>query len=909
MDTKQFLLTFLLVIILTLSNSETSFAEYQSISREHAIQIAKQHFENSDYVFSIFDNIEDDMWMFLIDTDPEKGWEHDCFTIDIPKKVEDINYIPLSGPTKRTLPPNYLYQPLYPNKEKIISQTWENWNELNGFDIPINISERSFVVIISGGVEPMTNYIRYWNDCSYIYRVLTQRYGISKSNIYVAMADGTDPAVDTNTGRGGDENYISQNLDLDGDGNEDIRFAATQNDLYKIFNDINNRLEEDDTVFIFVIDHGGNDHPFNGNPEDCYICLWNNERYFPSDINFYLEKYSKKNANLNLLLGQCFSGGFADCLTANGAVIATASNAYESSWAAPGLQFDDFVHHWTNAINKQDFYGNPINPDLNNDGCVSMQEAFEYAYNNDSHSIGHYEPTPGKIEHPQYKSIPESIGEDLAFNRRVYAIDLYIKDDDCDSGILPNTTFKVWNSNSIAINYSDDDNMKHQRINPNNNSQCYLKVKVHNRGKAKYGNKPKYLHAFCTPTRTNLMTSHFINEYGSTANDCNYIGAFVIPQIESCDSTIINIPLELPSEWIITATSDDKDIHNCLSFACCISDSSVLPFLSTCSMIQSAKNQRNVAIKNYSIVVANETGNNIPLIIENNSNTAEFISLDFYCPNHAENCRTTYNKPKLYIDDILYQAWVDGGSRSSGMKLTETNPNSEGYYILSITDINSSLKNIKLPKGISSHCYFYVSVCPPSGTLKFAFPVTITQQDDIYNLMGGNNYLVTWGEKTSTYPPIIIINDTQDDGSTYISAKGENINKYVWYDSNDNLIGNTSDITIPSSSLNQTITLVSIDDEDNIQKTNIEIEKNIGFSKVYFSDSSKNNLNIEFKNILMKEYSITIKSLLSENQEINIPIECGTNQIMVDVTSLESGSFLVILQCEDTIIDSIKITK
>jgi len=87
------------------------------------------------------------------------------------------------------------------------------------------LAARTYVVIISGGGDKYMNKPRYWNDCSFLYRTLRLRYGIPKNNIYPLMADGANPAPDT---RLSGNNFISQSLDLDMDGNSEISRAATK---------------------------------------------------------------------------------------------------------------------------------------------------------------------------------------------------------------------------------------------------------------------------------------------------------------------------------------------------------------------------------------------------------------------------------------------------------------------------------------------------------------------------------------------------------------------------------------------------------------------------------------------------------------------------------------------------------
>lgn len=78
-----------------------------------------------------------------------------------------------------------------------------------------------------------------------------------------------------------------------------------------------------------------------------------------------------------------------------------------------------------------------VKSDADNNGRVTMEEAFIYAKDKDRASD----------EHPMYTSTPISVGEDLAFTHLAPAVDLYMKDNPEDTGKEPNTTTnEFWKS-------------------------------------------------------------------------------------------------------------------------------------------------------------------------------------------------------------------------------------------------------------------------------------------------------------------------------------------------------------------------------------------------------------------------------------------------------------------------------
>lgn len=125
----------------------------------------------------------------------------------------------------------------------------------------------NYAVIINGGGNAWSNWVRYWNDCSAIYSTLINVYGYPKDHIYVLISDGTNPEHDRHHYDG---HYDSSPLDLDGDGSNDIQYAATRANITQVFNTLRNRLTPADNLFIYTTDHGGQE-----SGTDVYMNLWN----------------------------------------------------------------------------------------------------------------------------------------------------------------------------------------------------------------------------------------------------------------------------------------------------------------------------------------------------------------------------------------------------------------------------------------------------------------------------------------------------------------------------------------------------------------------------------------------------------------------------------------------------------
>lgn len=230
--------------------------------------------------------------------------------------------------------------------------------------------EHIYALLLSGGRNKLYNHERYWNDCAFVYSTLRHDYRIPKENITLLMADGDNPERDVllNGGMG----FASTATDLDGDGVQELTLAATLGNLKETVHRLSERLTASDHLFMFITDHG--ELTAKG---DVRLWLWGGETITAHELALQLSVL--RPATMNLLLGQCYAGAFADCLRGDGRIVTSACGAAELSWACPDRAYDEFVYHWTCAVARHDENGQSVDADENRDGHVTMDEAFHYA--------------------------------------------------------------------------------------------------------------------------------------------------------------------------------------------------------------------------------------------------------------------------------------------------------------------------------------------------------------------------------------------------------------------------------------------------------------------------------------------------------------------------------------------------
>lgn len=323
-------------------------------------------------------------YVYFLDEIPYAGWTHACRFLFV--QVDNGDIISISS----KIPP-------------ISLEGWTQHFAINEAISPIklfpfsgsnrntSIAQNCFAVIISGGINKDNNYERYWNDCAAMYSTLANLYGYKDENIYVIMSDGTNSGLDRKKNSGG---YDSSPLDLDGDGDNDIMYAATKANITTVFNELSEKLTQNDHLFIFTTDHGGQN--LDGSVS---MCLWG-ENISATEFANKVDKVDAK--TINIVMEQCHSGGFIPVLSKKGRSIATACAANESSFCTRNYAYNEFVYHWISAVAGCTPDGKYVDADNNNDGYVSMKEAFNYAEVKDTQD-----------ETPQYISVKSHYGEFL----------------------------------------------------------------------------------------------------------------------------------------------------------------------------------------------------------------------------------------------------------------------------------------------------------------------------------------------------------------------------------------------------------------------------------------------------------------------------------------------------------------
>ena len=385
---------------------------------------------------------------FFVDDEPDANWAHQCRYVFVSEDwtsvtVVDKDWFPFvrDANTGEVVPLEILnakeddaaVSSLEAVKDAVYR--YANSFEENAISSFKGDRSKSYFVLISGGDTPKENGIRFWSDTAMFYSTLTKKYGVAKDHIWVFMSDGNSTGADANLAMSSATPVLVDSpKDLDGDGVGDITGSCSrEDDMWGYFDEeffpsLGQTLKSDDQLVIFVTSHGGKD---SNNAASAFVSLFgqNYGEYFTdTELQGWLAYIP---CPVAVILQSCYSGGFIEeVISAPNRVIATSSKWLETSWGVAGggawiggtvgktCAYNWWAQPFTAALRGYFTmpwkYGSDqattsggypwvdyavANADSDNNGLVSIKEAFDYAKAVDT--VG---------DHPQYGENPSGFG-------------------------------------------------------------------------------------------------------------------------------------------------------------------------------------------------------------------------------------------------------------------------------------------------------------------------------------------------------------------------------------------------------------------------------------------------------------------------------------------------------------------
>ena len=890
---------FLFLLLCCLINSPAIAQQMRDVSRQEALSIVKMCFNDQDVDYYLCDDpvlnvmsegeklsfLQSNAWIFFVDAEPMKGWEHDCYVVSIAKKIGKYQSpAPLS--TKFRLPPMGNFSPLEVKNRYGVRAFQKPYVKKATLTNEVkSAAGRTYAVILSGGHNKYSNYERYWNDCSFVYQTLVNKYGVPKNNISVVMSDGTDPAADMHATTGG---YKSSPLDLDNDGQPDIQYAATRANVKNVLSSLSQRIGKDDHLFFYVIDHGGTRDENN----QSYICLWNEEKLHDYELADWLRPFNEKSVYVNAVLGQCFSGGFIEELSKVGCFVAAASKGSESSWSCGDIPYDEFVYHWTSAINEGNAFGQPIYSDVDNNHRVTMEEAFDYAYQHDRRR---------PMENPQHKSNPISVGEDLAFNNLPEAVDLYIKDNNEDTGKEPNLTTEIfWDSPSIWVRNVDDSIEKHE--NPYytiDHPYAIIYVKVHNRGKKDYKGG-KYLHMYWARASTGLTAKAWKGQEYYIDN--NVTGRRMDPEhideIKAGGSRVVRVTWSLPRDLLSKDNGTEKH-HFCLLGQ--IYDDGDPELKGDYPAVQWSN---DIAQKNVSIISKEDILKGTTVFVRNIYKNDHKYSLEIQPRKLEDKLLLSKARLKMEMTSPIYEAWKRGGCKARSIAYSPTITPQK----IEFNSWDSRLEDICMNGSDFEKVKINIDFKTPAIKSGESYTFDLIQKDEQGNIVGGETFVVE--APTLSHKPIDIVPIEIGRGKYELSADWQGMDYSAnWTNRSGENIGDGNKVRVIPTSKNNEFSVTIHSSQGEMAHGSIVLECKTGLKSI--TPTLINDfIDVELQNPVDSKDAMLQVSGLAQGTILltkNIPI--GAKKMQLNTTSLSSGIYVLTYSVDGQIVDSKKFNK
>lgn len=289
-------------------------------------------------------------WLIFIDLKPNAYWGHDCIYYFVNANTGEVSSFDNRFPpdvSMDTIKCVYQHTPQQNKKPTLSSNNIQVRN--------ITIDSTKWAVILGGGYDGSSDMPSIQTECREIYIMLRDKYRYSEEQII---------AMYTHLGTSLDLDYNTLDTEVD--------YIFNKEKIDFVFNYLSSNLEQGDTLSIFVMTHG--DTSGNNNSS---IILFEKEHFTDFEFAAQINKIPN-NIPINVIMGQCHSGGFIDNISARCKHIVTSCSGSEVAYPTYDGTRSEFYRHWLGAMNDFDTFTPSTDADVNQNRIISFQEAFDY---------------------------------------------------------------------------------------------------------------------------------------------------------------------------------------------------------------------------------------------------------------------------------------------------------------------------------------------------------------------------------------------------------------------------------------------------------------------------------------------------------------------------------------------------
>lgn len=475
-------------------------------------------------------------------------------------------------------------------------------------------------------------------------------------------------------------------------------------------------------------------------------------------------------------------------------------------------------------------------------------------------------------------------------------IDLYIRDTEEDFGEEPNTVGEImWNSPDIWVRHQEDYIYENQNPEYHPTQPNYIHVRIRNRGcDTSTGNEKIKLYWSKAATAMNWDSHWNGDTFDNGPLVGNQIGTFELPQIASGEEIVLAFPwanMPNPNDYI---NINEEPWHFCL-LARIETDNDPMTTVETSDLSQNVRNNNNIAQKNVTMVDLNPNNSSLAVggvvAVRNLKNQATKYSLEFSEINKDSNFPLIGEAEiSIKLDNILMDAWIKGGKKSTGIKQRKNN-----NFI--ITADNAKLEGLYFAPEEVGTLDLKFNFLTKEASNKPNFKFQIVQRDGITSeVVGGENYEISKYYRTKFYAQI----ETSTSQTNGLLLKAKDIGEpavYNWYDELGNLIYQGKDLTVTDEITQKyKLEIVALSDGyKDYEETEASGTNPNRINEIY-PNPAVNHLTISYQLVSEESAYIAINSLyLSSNISNNYILDNTETQKVIDISNYPSGVYSVIL--------------
>ncbi len=881
-------------------------AQTTEISQQEAFNQVSKLFEGRDVDYYIAEKEKTDdstKWVFFIDADPNAFWGHECYLVHVPRIVEDASQeIPVLSQEFDFPPKEYIRKPYlvkerhsYDFSRQIVVETTE---PLRASALLGHSGGNTYAVLISGCSDITLNSQHFWNECSFMYQVLTKRYGIPKENIYPLISDGSDPAVDMVNSKG---KNISSPLDLDNDGEAEIEMAASKTNVVSVLTSLQSRLNPHDQLFVFITNHGNQSiiglwSPENADSQESYITHKELRNLFLPFIN--------NDVCVNAVTGSCYSGGLVDLLSNdNNCIVAAASDSKSPAYYYESAhEYVSFINLWISAVNGADSDNKAVNADRNKDGVVSMDEAFDYAKSR----IYYYNERSGNYQNSQYVSTPKRLGEELAFNRQPsfdYSYNLVFSNNKQDNTYEPYGAKDIfWHNSDICIreHITDPSTEEFQNpVFPDSSRFCRINVTIHNDGKDTY-TKGKSVVAYWAQASTNISRETWLGKNFFYGYSGQYSMGGIIAcrklerKIESGESGTFSFYWRCPKDLL-----DDEfrpDNHHFAIFVKIIDDGETEYLEKFDALSDPTAAQSNVAM-----IYKEDVEKAATVFINNSTEQTQAYSLELGFRTADDMSILRYAHIALDMSQTVFHSWYYNGGGGGAVAFYNRSP-----FCVEFLSYDSKIENIVFNPNAIGRATLYIDFFD-APYVQRTYTFDLIQRDNNGTIVGGETFVVQGPSRLDSN--VSFDSKALENGILELRANTEETGSVKWFTADNQYAGSGKVLRCTPEMRSQDYMMVVTNEDGELARKEITVQQQLGIREISPAGCIRDYIDVIMHEGSNCGYILNITSLLDGSTIYSKSLAPGELSLRIDMAPYKSGFYVISCVLNNKIINSYKFEK